>query len=160
MLLSKDNRGIAGFFEDIPALIVVVIAIGMFTVIMVHAYAGYVAQQNALRMYEDCREFTQSIRTYDSLIYQSQEGMFDVQKMETLTNETLEYDFNRTSLGFDYQILIRDVSDYPKPIVKSFGTFHIPPNIGKITITSSINIRVSSDEIHAAQLIVTIWSWR
>jgi len=160
VLIRKDNKGVAGFFEDIPVLIVVVISIGMFIVSVVHVYANYAAQQDALRMYEDCREFTQAIRTYDSLMYQSQEGMFDVQKMETLANETLEYDFNRTSLGFDYQILIRDVSDYPKPIVRAFGALHIPRDVSKITITSSINIRVSSEEIHAAQLIVTIWSWR
>lgn len=159
MLLDKDNRGVAGFFEDIPALIIVVIAIGMFTVSAAHVYAGYVAQQNTLRMYDDCREFTQSIRTYDGLTYRSQEGMFDIQKIESLANETLEYAFNRTSLGFDYQIIIRDVSDYPKPIMKSFGAFIIPLDISKITITSSVNIRISNDEIHAAQLIVTIWSW-
>lgn len=158
--MSQDREeGIAGFFEDIPVLIVVTIATGIFLYSLVHAYVLYLDQFEEQRMHENAREFCGSIRSYDGLTYGSEEGIFLGDKLNSLTDEALQEDFNETVLGYDYQISIIDTSDYPISVnfTKSFRTSMPPVKGNKYSITTSILIKVD-ETYHAAQLIVTIWS--
>lgn len=158
--MSQDREeGIAGFFEDIPVLIVVTIATGIFLYSLVHAYVLYLDQFEEQRMHENVREFYGSIRSYDGLTYVSEEGVFLGDKLTSLTDEELQEDFNETVLGYDYQVSIIDTSDYLNSanFTKSFKSSLPPVKGNKYSITTSILIKVD-ETYHAGQLIVTIWS--
>jgi hypothetical protein len=158
--MSKEREeGISSFFEDIPVLIVVTIAIGIFLFSLVHAYVVYVDQLEHMRMHDKSRDFCRSIRTYDGLTHDLREGVFLDDKVTSLSSEVLEEDFNPRTLGYNYQVSIIDTSDYSDSnnYTKSFRTDDIPSRGDRYSHTTSILIKVDSN-YHAAQLIVTIWS--
>ncbi len=156
--LSRKDEGVAGFFEDIPTLIVVIIGFGIFLLSIVNAFVTYQAQQDSFRMHQESVEFSQAIRAYDKLTYNSMEGIFLGDKILDISDKTIESDFHPDALGYDYRIIINDVSDYPDSILykKTFQTVSPPSRASKFTVTSSVVIRVG-DNYHATQLIVTIW---
>jgi len=159
MHLFRQNEGVAGFFEDIPALIVVIIGFGIFLLSMVNAFVAYQAQQNSFRMHQENVEFSQAIRSYDKLTYNNMEGVFQGEKiLNTSTWGKIKNDFHPVALGYDYRIIINDVSDYPDKFLfkKNFQTSPPPSRTSKYTVTSSVVINVG-EFYHPAQLIVTIW---
>lgn len=159
MSLGKEEEGVAGFFEDIPVLIVVTIATGVFLYSLIHAYVLYLDQFESQKMNENAMDLCRSIRSYDGLIYKSQEGIFLGDKIKSLTPETLQEEFNVSRLGYHYQISIIDTSDYLDSInyTKTFKTSDQPIKGNRYSQTTSVLIKVD-ENYHAAQLIVTIWS--
>lgn len=153
------EEGIAGFFEDIPVLLVVIIATGIFLFSLVHAYVLYLDQFEYQRMHENALGLSRSVRSYDGLIYGSEEGVFLGDKLTSLTFEALQEDFNVTRLGYNYQVSIIDTSDYQNSVnyTKSFKTANPPVTGNRYSVTTSVLIKVDKT-YHAAQLIVTIWS--
>lgn len=158
-MLKEREEGIAGFFEDIPVLLVVTIATGIFLYSLVHAYVLYLDQFEYQRMHENALDICSSVRSYDGLIYGSEEGIILDNKLTSMTNEAIQKDFNATVLGYNYQISIIDTSDYPNSAnyTKSFRTSTPPVKGNKYSVTTSVLIKVD-EAYHAAQLIVTIWS--
>lgn len=156
--LFGEDEGVSGFFEDIPALIVVILGFGIFLASIANAFVTYQAQQDSFRMHEKSLEFTRAIRGYDKLTYNYMEGIFEGKKLLGISNETIEEDFNPDRLGYDYRIIVNDVSDYPNSnlYVKSFQTSSLHLKSSKYTIASSVVIKVE-EHYHSAQLIVTIW---
>jgi hypothetical protein len=92
------------------------------------------------------------------LTYNDKEGVFLGDKIMAIFIETMEEDFNPISLGYDYRIIINDVSDYPDGATykKTIQTSSPPVRSSKFTVNSPVVIKVS-ENYHAAQLIVTIW---
>lgn len=156
--LSRTDEGVAGFFEDLPALIVVIIGFGIFLLSIVNAFVAYQAQQDSFRMHQENKEFAQAIRSYDKLTYNFMEGVFSGDKILDISDETLESDFNPDALGYDYRLIINDVSNYPNGNLykRTLQTSSPPVESSKYTVTSSVTIRVG-EYYHPAQLIVTIW---
>ncbi len=137
---------------------VVIIGFGIFLLSIANAFVAYQASQNMLRMHQENVEFTQAIRVYDKLTYNDQEGVFLGDKILAIANETMEEDFNPNGLGYDYRIIINDVSDYPDTATykKTIQTSSPPVRSSKFTVNSPVVIKVG-ENYHAAQLIVTIW---
>jgi hypothetical protein len=153
-----SNHGVAGFFEDIPALIVVIIGFGIFLLSMVNAFVAYQSQQNSFRMHQESVEFSQAIRGYDRLTYNSMEGVFLGDNILNLSDIKIKNDFHPNSLNFNYLVIIKDVSDYPDShkYIRNFDTSDVPQRTSIYTVSSSVVI-VVGDNYHAAQLIVMIW---
>ncbi len=156
---NEGEEAIAGFFEDIPVLIVVVIATGIFLYSLVNGYVMYLNQLEHQRMNENAQELCGSIRNYDGLTDGKRDGVFLGDKLLILDMVTLEEDYDPDRLGYGYQISIIDTSNYPNSanFTKSFATSTPPISGSKYSITTSVLISID-DNNHAAQLIVTIWS--
>jgi hypothetical protein len=163
--IRKNTKGVAGFFEDIPSLIVVVIGVAVFLVTILASYSAYMANQKIRTLEQDCRELVDALRVYDKLAYVGpegmQEGVFDKEKVISLSTDTLKSKFDTASLGYGYRVSLVDKSDYQnseKAYNKLWKTGDVPGSGSTITITSSVIIWVDCSERHPAQLIVTIWS--
>jgi hypothetical protein len=158
-MFKKRKEGIAGFFEDIPVLIVVTIATGIFLGSLVSAYVNYLDQFEYRNMRENVTDFSDALRSYGGFIYEYEEGVFEGDKLISVDERTLQEDFNESTLGYHYQVAIIDTSDYPNSnnYTISFGNSNPPMKVNKYTVTSSVLIKVD-EKFHAAQMIVTIWS--
>ena len=163
--VRKNRKGVAGFFEDIPSLIVVIIGVAVFLLTILTTYSTYMANQKIRTLEQDGREFVDALRVYDKLAYVGpegmQEGVFDREKVISLTADTLESKFNSSTLGYGYQVSLVDKSDYQnseKAYNRLWKTGEVPGTSSKVTITSSVIIWVDCSERHPAQMIVTIWS--
>jgi hypothetical protein len=98
--LRDDRRGIEGFFEEILAFVVVVIAVGAF---ITSAYSSYLAyeRQNALgNLDDDCHRFCRAFRSFDPVVEKGvifQEplaGRLDSQKLDGLNLSVLRAGLN------------------------------------------------------------------
>jgi len=102
---TKDRRGVEGFFEEILAFIVVVIAVGAF---ITSAYSSFLAheRQNALSsLSDDCYTFSRALRSFDPIVERGvvfQEplpGRLDSQKLDGLNMSVL-----RNGLGTPHHL--------------------------------------------------------
>jgi len=153
------EEGTAGFFEDIPVLIVVIIATGIFLYSLVHAYVVYLDNMEYQRMNDEVAGFQNAIRGYEGLIVEFEEGVFSGDKLISLSLDEMKEDFDPNVLGYDYQVSIIDTSSYQNSLeyTKSFATSEPPSRGERYSTTTSVLIAVG-ESYHAGQLIVTIWS--
>jgi hypothetical protein len=98
--LSGDQRGVEGFFEEILAFVVVVIAVGAF---ITSAYSSYLAyeRQNALgTLNDDCYRFCRAFRGFDPVVekgvvfQEPHSGRLDGQKLDALNLSVLRAGLN------------------------------------------------------------------
>jgi hypothetical protein len=156
---NREEEAVAGPFEDIPVLIVVMIATSIFLFSMVHGYVNYLDNVEDQRMRDNAYSLSNSIRSYEELLDGSKEGVFLGEKVLSLTTETLNNDYKEAELGYRFRIAILDTSDYPNAhdYSRSYGDSNPPANGNIYSITTSILISVN-EEYHTAQLIVILWS--
>ncbi len=156
---SLGEEGIVGPFEDIPVLLVVIIATGIFLFSLVHAYVGYIDNVENQRMRKNALSLSDSLRSYEKLQDGSSEGIYLGEKLQLFSNEKLNEDYNESRLGYHFRMSVLDTSSYPSSnnYTKSFGNPSLPIHGNKYTVITSILIRVDS-EYHPAQLIITLWS--
>lgn len=153
------EEGVAGFFEDIPVLIVVLIATGIFLYSLVHAYVVYLDNVEYQRMTGEVEDLRDAIRSYEGLIVGFQEGVFSGDKLDSLNLVDLKEDFDPRVLGYDYRVSVIDTSSYHNSLeyTKSFASSELPSSGDMYSVTTSILIMVDAS-YHAGQLVVTIWS--
>jgi hypothetical protein len=158
-MFKKGEEAIAGFFEDIPVLLVVTLATGLFLVSIVSAYVAYLDQFEDERMHDNAMELSESIRSYEGLTTGFKEGVFMGDKLNSMDTKLLSEDFNETVLGYHFQVVIIDCSDYltSSEYTTYFGNSNPPLKGNRYTVTTSVLIKVDY-EYHPGQLIVTIWS--
>jgi len=153
------EEGTAGFFEDIPVLIVVLIATGIFLYSLVHAYVVYLDNVEYQSMNIEVMDFQDAIRGYEGLTMEFEEGVFSGDKLVSLSLEDLKKDFNPKVLGYQYQVSIIDTSSYQNSLeyTKFYATSE-PPSRGELYSTTTSVLIAVEETYHAAQLTVSIWS--
>ena len=91
MRLKEDTKSVAGFFEDIPTLIVIILGIAIFLISISRAFIIYNESQTSSEPKDEGWEFLQIVRSYDGLVKDgSSEGVFDAQKVEAITIEKIQ----------------------------------------------------------------------
>lgn len=155
---DSREEGVAGFFEDIPVLIIVTIATAIFLYSLVHAYAVYLDCLETQTMQDEARHLGRALRGYEKLAAGGEEGVISGEKLVVLTTESLREDFDPRTLGYQYQVSIIDTSDHPDfmDYTRSFATSEFPSRGNRFSETTSVLIRVG-ETYHAAQLTITIW---
>jgi len=158
----SDKYGVTGFFEDIPALIVVVIGVAIFLASMINAFANYTNRQYEEKP-ETGQRLLETILSYPGMKREGyKDGTFDLGKLRNLTDDRLKREI---VTDLEYEIYIRDVSDYPDRENFTFNTSR-PPSGGtgfRYTYFYPINIFTSMEEfqkqtnIHGGVLRLTVW---
>jgi hypothetical protein len=162
--LRKNCFGVAGFFEEIPVLIIVLIGLFLFLASFAHSYGSYVAAQKNIKIHDMANDFSENLRMWGGLLdeFEDSEGVFSYSKMSDPNFEnSLTAEFNESMLEFDYRVVIHDVSSYPNKVNAEAGTQEFPDErMEIITINTPAVVVVSSNERHAVLLLITIWGWR
>lgn len=166
--LRLDRRGVAGFFEEIPAAAVAIVALLLFFSAMVAGFSNIYSRQQSSNFSAQAETFLEGLEGYQNLTYFDQAGIFDNYSVQALTVANLTYDFHPE---FQYQITIQDVSNYhPYPRgqfpTKVLATSSLPTGNsglqqGMVTDSTTVSVWVFNfpfDEFHAATLTVVIWS--
>lgn len=163
--MIKDRAGVVGFQEDIPALIIVTVALIIFIANGIRAYSLYIAHNEAVDLARQGSEFSNWIRGYEGLVYEStkETGFFDCNKINafaknvTSASSKLEHDFN---LRFKYKIQVLDCSNYSVKYnleICSSEQKNVNAELEKYTSELPVCIYVNENEIHAAKLITAVW---
>ena len=161
--LGKDCRGIGGFFEEMPVLIIVLISLTLFLSSFVHAYGTYADNLNTVKTHELARRITDDFRAWDGVLDEAEnaDGMLSYAKLtDPNFNAQVLEDFNASALRLQYSFTITDISGYDEKTHISVSSNRLPQErVSIISITSPVVIVVSDTEHHAAWLTVRIWGW-
>jgi hypothetical protein len=154
---TQDRQAITGFFEEIPVLVIVTVAILIFFFGVVSAVVNHQELRGEIEFTRDAIEFTDAIKSYEGLLHNNQRGVFDANKIRALTPRAISEALHP---NYNYRIQIVDLGDYPQKFNCDIRSAPMPsPYNPEATcvVISSINIWVSEEEIHPGRLIVTIW---
>jgi|SRR3990172_4819391 len=152
--LRGDRRGIAGFFEEIPLLTIVIIGLSVFLASLFSAYSLYVGALEALRFRENAQDFAESLYADSRLTGDGPGGRFIAASLTEDVRAELETDFQPINLGFHYNVTVSDVSDYPDRFTWYAGESAAGRDVR--TITKPLVI-VDGDLAHPSLLIVKVW---
>ncbi|MBS3816430.1 MAG: hypothetical protein KGY76_02580 [Candidatus Thermoplasmatota archaeon] len=156
-----DDEGVIGFYEDVPALLIVVVGTLIFLASMYSAIERHDESSTHSEFEREAIEFAEGVRASERLLYKDRIGQFDASKVEGLNSENLTRSFNNPD--FYYKVTLTDVSNYS---VRYNKTWRKEPDSnfteesyekGRKVILLSVNIVVDSDEIHPARLRVEVW---
>lgn len=152
MSLARDESGIAGFYEDIPVLIVVTIGISIFLLSMIHSYGIYAEYKESTALYDECFDLSRSIRSYDAILVNGSYtgeptvGRFDANKLSTV-----EFDLHTEH---NYSVSIVDIESGTE---WNYGDVIPSDTMIKKVVTTSVAIQMDANTVHLGKLIVTVW---
>ena len=155
----SDKGGTTGFFEDLPALAVVIMSFVIYISLMNSVLESSTKTQGELDFSYEVNEFLRSLRSAGCLTHNGVTGLFDYQKVMHLTVENLTREID---VDYDYRVEIMDVSGYYMNYSKSVNTSSVEEGQrfekGMWVGVSSAAIWVSDEEVHSARVVVTIWA--
>lgn len=153
-----DGEGISGAFEELPALLVVLVAISLFTVSMAHSYSAYGSNSDRLKLQEDCQDFARMVRNADMLCPDSRSGEFDMIALQNLSTETFLEEFNPELLGFQYRVTVQDLDMETGNVSMSITiqSAEMENALDIATFSTCVNL-VDFDRVGAGRLTVSIW---
>ncbi len=92
--IKDQQKGIAGFFLDVPVLLFVMIAITIFTAFFSQTYIRYQEESEIAEREEICLDIKRGLRGFPRILEESEDGVqrgrFSADKLDGLENETLE----------------------------------------------------------------------
>jgi len=151
------SYGIAGLFEDLPALIIVLVAIGLFTYSAASGYSNHLETKGSERLVNNLSEFKNSLRNYEKISVS--DGTFNESLLSDLTVEELIADYDPRTMGFEYHIGIVDLSRYPGSSSNDriFSSDSIPTNKNIFSMMTPILIKAGPKELHHSIMTISIW---
>lgn len=153
--MKIDRKGVAGFFIDIPALIVIIIGLSIFTVSIYQAHLSYSEEKREEHMINDLNNFIKVFREYDYI--SESEGIFRIENLKTLNSTILEREYSPTKFKFNYKIEIIDDSNYNNKYYFSFQSDELPKNQDIYSLKSSIILKEDTGINHLSTLRISIW---
>ncbi|MCX8173497.1 MAG: hypothetical protein N3F63_02650 [Thermoplasmata archaeon] len=157
--LKRRKKGVAGFYEEIPALILIIAGVTVFLISVVHVVSLYLSTVNQENIQDECYSLSRIVRSYDKIMYNGTysmnpvSGVFDIDKIRNLTNATVLKDLHSTK---KFKITIEDLENTTAKW--TFGT-EIPtprPSVYAVE-TTSIVLKDKHDVFHVGRLTVEMW---
>jgi len=102
-----EDSGGTDFFEDLQALIVVVLGIGIFLASSAYSYVSFQNFQRDLRNQREAFAFLSDFLSYGPLLVEGQQGLLDARKIAGITTEDIIRDLGPP---LPFRILIHDTS--------------------------------------------------
>jgi len=167
-----NRRGVTGFFEDIPALMVVTIGLFLFVLSLVHLVGTFASARDDFNMKRDGYLLMENIKSYEDILVNASytkeynAGRFDADKLDRLTDSKIEGHLHiGKNYTYRYNIEIKDftgVSYVGKNINKvsgriwSYGEI-VPSDVVKVVYNTTVAIRHGIFDYHVGYLKITIW---
>jgi len=146
-----DSTGI-GAIEELPALLVVLIAISLFSVSFAQATTSWNENQDFIVMQKNCQKFSEMVRSSDILCGENSAGIYDFHRVQNISSNFFNQ-YNSSLLGFEYLITIQPFNNSSFYSVQSSM---MPEASEIVTFHTCVNI-ILNDRITGARLIVSIW---
>jgi hypothetical protein len=154
-----------GFYEDMIALIVVIVSLTMFFGSVGSVYATYYASVNNNRLSDEASQLLQAVRSYDALLVNGMytaepvEGTYSSLNLEAMTPEKFTNDIH-TRFNTKYNVIIEDLEPKdPNGAQKSWGPFgeKKPTNVRMRSLSAAVAIQIELGIRHVGRLEISVW---
>jgi len=155
--LSHDRRGIGGFFEEIPAFVVIVISVSIFLVAAYDTYGRLGQDRELSSLQDDCQRLCRAFRCLGAVLEKApgsmepKSGVFEAGKLDALDYSTLQGALNSPHL---YNLTVRDLSTGQN---WSFGRALPMGASAKVKVSSAAVVAGESGRHDPARLEVVMW---
>ena len=156
--MRADNVGIAGAFEELPAILVVLVAVSLFSVSVAHVATSNDQSDEYSVLQEDCLVFTAMVRASKTLCEEGQSGTYSLDNLQNITEEDFLKEFNATALEIGYKVTVQCLDSETGNITLNWTarTGELPQGGNLASFNSCVS--VDNRGIRgAARLTVTIW---
>jgi hypothetical protein len=120
-MIRTSARGATDIAEEIPSILVVIVATFLFLMTVAETVVSYSRFQDERLLDDKMSSFCDSVLSYEPLLYDSTYGQLDSTKLNEKTRSRLQEDYDPRLLGFHYNITILDVSLYEETYIWSAG---------------------------------------
>jgi len=149
----SGEDAIAGAFEELPALLVILIGISLFSVSFAHATTTRDDFYEYQELQEDCLDFAGMVRGSETLCGKNSQGTFDSSRLSNETGQAFIEEFNSTLMGFEYRVSVQVIGNGSSVLLQSS---EIPELSDTATFHTCANVDVNG-RIEAARISVSIW---
>lgn len=158
MRRSLNDAGVAGAFEELPALLVVLVAVSLFTVSVAHAVSSGDDARDRARLQDDCLAFASMVRCSEVLGGSGCSGEFDMARLANASAVDFAEEFNSTMLGFGYRVVVNcvDLETGNTTLTVELGAAAIPDGGNVATSHTCVNV-LDAGTVGAARVSVSIW---
>lgn len=146
-----EDSGGTDFFEDLQALIVVVLGIGIFLASTAYSYVSFQNFQRDLRNQREAFAFLNDFLSYGPLLVDGQEGLLDARKIADITAEDIIRDLGPP---LPFKLLIHDTS--PAHAVKDVEWSNGVIGGAYRVATTSGNLQLDYNDIHPVRVTAFI----
>ncbi|MBA3046042.1 MAG: hypothetical protein KKH41_07340 [Candidatus Thermoplasmatota archaeon] len=152
------DDAVAGSFEELPALLVVLIAISLFSVSVAHATMSWDDSDDYVSLQEDCATFAGMVSSSSMLCVEGHPGVYDYSALQNISEAEMLEEFNTTLFGFEYRISIQclDLESGNITFDREIITAEQPKGSNAACFNTCVNVMQPAG-IGAARLSVTIW---
>ena len=160
--LYLNNDGVAGYFEDLPKLLFILFAVGLFVTSTVIVYGAYNRFNEYTQMVDNLNTFSNDILNWDNLTL-GQEGVLNGQVLENMDIEDWEYRFSPEVKYFEYQVMLLDRSEYnltfgvERQDYGPISTQERPIGIDIYSKSTPVVVQDADGNYRASFLVVAIW---
>jgi hypothetical protein len=155
-MVVRDDGGTADIFEEIPAILVVIVALFIFLMTIAEGFISYSERKEEDRLAQQLDSFCDSVLSFEPLIFASEPGRFDSSKLDEMGRGRLQDSFSPETLGFHYNITIVDISLYEEKFNWVAGEEISRSERSRAT---SVPVIISNGygQHHPALMGITIW---
>lgn len=155
-MLGICERGAVDITEEIPSILVIIVATFLFLMMMTEGVMTYTRFQDERGLADDVESFCDSVLSYGPLLYESVHGQIDSTKLTARTAEKLRESFNPGTVGFHYNITLLDVGLYENR--HSWFAGEAIEDEGAVWEASvPATVRAELGQIHPVILKVIVW---
>lgn len=161
MSFRRHKGGTIGFYDEMPALFMVSIALLIFFASTLNAFESYRGRREDVSHLLDVQEFLVGVRTSGSLTHMGQPGLFEAGKVLRLNRENVTGELNLPQGSF-FRIMIFDLGNYTLKFDSNVTNARSAVDLASVTqyrgvLSSPVSIWVNDEEVHPAQLRVELW---
>jgi hypothetical protein len=153
-----SDDAFAGSFEELPVILVVLVAISLFSVSLAHASTSRGESDAREKLQQDCLTFSALVRSSEALGAGNSPGTYDMVCLANLSVSDFLAEFNSTSLGFEYLVTIQciDLDKGNISLSRDIMSSEIP--LGGIVAAHHTCVNVDNGgRVGMARLTVSIW---
>ena len=160
--LRFNNDGVAGYFEDLPKLLFILFAVGLFVTSTVIVYRAYNRFNENTMMIDNLNAFSNDILNWDNLTL-DKEGVLNGPALNKMNITDWEYQFSPEIKHFEYQIIVMDRSQYDEANYgerQNFGPINTedrPVGVDIYSRSTPVVVQDADGNYRASYLVVAIW---
>jgi len=148
---------VAGAFEELPSIMVVLVAVSLFCVSVAHASSARSEARDYEALGEDCLAFAGMVRDSEALCGDGC-GILNLCRLQNVSEEDFLGEFNSTALGFGYRVSVQclDIGTGNVTLERVFSTGERPEGSDTATFSTCAGLDCGG-RTGAARLSVSVW---
>jgi hypothetical protein len=151
-----DSLGSEDIFEEIPAILIVIVASFVFLMSVAEGFTSYSERKEDDHLDRQLDSFFISILSYEPLLFDSTPGRFDSSKLDDIGRQKVAESFRPELLGFHYNLTLLDVSLYESRY-DWFAGEESADSLAKRTESVPVIVSDLYGQHHSALMEVSIW---